>query len=80
MTKQIDYIVEIEVKITRRLVWAAIKCIFQRKDLRITHTFDRNPFIKPKGKMSKSEKLYRKKAAACKKKDQYINPTIALRS
>jgi len=40
-----SFITRIEVKITFALLWSITKCIFQRKDLKITHTFTENPLI-----------------------------------
>lgn len=41
-----EYEVEIEVEITLWFVWSIIKAFFQRRDIRIKHTFDQNPFVK----------------------------------
>lgn len=40
----IEYKVTIEVKVCMAFIWAVIKCIFKRQDMRITHEFTNNPF------------------------------------
>lgn len=41
----VKYQVQIEVKITAHLLWSVVKCLWQRKDLLITHTFTNDPLL-----------------------------------
>lgn len=41
----VKYQVQIEVKVTARFLWSVVKCLCQRKDLRITHTFANDPLL-----------------------------------
>lgn len=41
------YVVNIKVVICPAFIWAVIKAMFSRQDMKITHTFDVYPFIEP---------------------------------
>lgn len=41
----LEYKVQINIEINAGFLWAIAKCIFQRKDLRITHTFTNDPLL-----------------------------------
>lgn len=41
----VKYQVQIEVKITARFLWSVAKCLWQQKDLRITHIFTNDPLL-----------------------------------
>ena len=43
--KGLEYTVQINVEVNMRFIIAIAKCLWQRKDLRITHTFNNNPFV-----------------------------------
>lgn len=42
-----EYKVQIKVEVNAGLLWAIAKCLWQRKDLRITHTFTNDPILSP---------------------------------
>lgn len=44
---KVEYKVQIEVKVNVGFLWAIAKCLWKRKDLKITHTFTNDPLLKP---------------------------------
>ena len=43
----LEYKVQLKIEVNAGLLWAIAKCLLQRKDLRITHTFTNDQLLSP---------------------------------